>query len=104
MTDGRITQQNYPLESELVGDLPYETSNQLNTRDESERGFEDICTLAKSKTIEIYTVGFDLNADVIDRLQDCGSSAGHNFEADLGTLTTVFQNIALSISGLRISQ
>ncbi len=105
MTDGGITGQRLPRTNELVGALPYHTQNETNTRDDANNGYQGICDLTKSKGIEVYTIGFQLNTpQKVSRLQYCGTSAAHNYEADLGQLSSVFQNIAISISGLRLSQ
>ena len=107
MTDGGITGQRYPTVSELAsGPPPVHTSNEISTGDEAHNGYEDICDLIRLRNIETHTISFDLNNDQfrVDRLQYCGTSVAHNHEADLGQLTTTFQNIATSITGLRLSQ
>ena len=106
MSDGGITGQRYPNNSELAsGTPPYHTGNDVSTDIEANNGYQDICDLTKTRDIEIYTIGFDLNTqDKIDRLQYCGTSAAHNYEADVGQLITAFENIAASIKGLRLSQ
>lgn len=105
MSDGGITGQNYPLDSELTGSLPYHTNNEIIPKTDTNMGYKSLCDLTKSKGIEVFTIGFDLNTpERINALQYCGSSAEHNHEADKGQLTTVFENIARSISGLRLSQ
>ena len=105
MTDGKITFQLFPNSSELAGPLPFQASNQLTvTQEEAETGFQDICDLTRSKDIEVFTIGFELDASKVDSLAYCGTTPDHNFEADLGELSTAFSNIAASISGLRLSQ
>ena len=107
MTDGGITGQRYPTINELAsGPPPVHTSNEISTGDEAHNGYEDICDLIKTKNIETHTISFDLNNDQfrVDRLQYCGTSAAHNHEADLGQLTTTFENIAASIQSLRLSR
>ena len=104
MTDGRITGQRFPTGSELTGPPPFRAANYNYTGDVANTGFQTICDFSKTKDVEIYTIGFELDtAQIIDRLHYCGTSPAHNFEADLGQLTTVFENIATSISGLRVS-
>ena len=107
MSDGGITGQRYPLASELAaGTPPYHTGNEISTNDEAHNGYEDICDLIRARNIETHTISFDLdgNAERVERLQYCGTSAAHNHEADVGQLTATFESIAASITGLRLSQ
>ena len=107
MTDGGITGQRYPTVSELAsGTTPVHTSNEISTGVEAHKGYEDICDLIRTRDIETHTISFDLSGDPlrVERLQYCGTSAAHNHEADLGQLTTTFENIAASIQSLRLSR
>jgi len=111
MTDGGITGQRYPDNNLLLtGSPPFETlasvpSHEILTEDVANTGYENICDETKSKGVEIFTIGFELNTPAkLNRLQYCGTSQAHNYEADLGQLTTVFDNIATSVTGLRLSQ
>lgn len=105
MTDGGITRQSYPRESDFSGDLPYDTTGSDNTFNESLAGFNEYCDLAKENDIEIFTVGLLLrNNNQINRLNACGTSDRHNFQADLGDIVIVFNSLASSISALRLSK
>ena len=107
MTDGGITGQRYPTVNELAsGTTPVHTSNEISTGAEAHKGYEDICDLIRTRDIETHTISFDLSGDPlrVERLQYCGTSAAHNHEADLGQLTTTFENIAASIQSLRLSR
>ena len=108
MTDGRITGQRFPDNTQLTTELPpYHTTetNEISTDADAHAGYEELCDLTRLRGVEVYTIGFDLGTDqtVIDRLQYCGSSPAHSFLADMGELNTTFENIAKSISGLRLS-
>jgi len=105
MTDGGITSQHLPLDNEKTGTPPFNTFNQINTKDDAKNGYWRVCDLSKSKGIEVYTVAFLINnPDTVDALHRCGTSTSHNFEAGRGQLGTAFENIAASIAGLRLSQ
>jgi Flp pilus assembly protein TadG len=68
------------------------------------------CTNAKNQGITIYTVGFSVSGDPIDAagldlLKKCASSTQMAYVAnDSSAIITVFQEIATSIGGLRLSQ
>ena len=105
MTDGGITRQNYPREVDFSGSLPYLTKTGDNTFNQSLAGFNEYCDLAKENDIEIFTVGLLLrNNNQINRLNACGTSDRHNFQSDLGDIVSVFNNLAESISALRLSR
>ena len=104
MTDGGITGQRFPQNGELTGALPYHASNEILDESMAQKGYRDICDLAKFKGVEVYTIGFELNTqEKKNKLQYCGSSAAHNYDSDLGELGVVFDNIATSIATLRLS-
>lgn len=105
MTDGGITAQHFPRDDQFFGSLPYFTRNKGNSFNESLNGYRKFCDRAKDTGIDVYTVGFSLkNQTQINRLQECGTTLSHNFEADLGELESVFANLATSITSLRLSQ
>ena len=105
MTDGGITTQYFPTDSQRSGDLPYSTKKKSTTFNESLGVFNTQCDSAKSNGIEIYTVGFLMTkTNQINRLRACASSTGNHFEADLGSLQATFENLANSISSLRLSK
>lgn len=73
---------------------------------------KQICTNMKAQGIEIYTVGFDLdalpaadNARAIDTLQSCGTDLSHFYEAlDTAQLKQSFRDIAMQLSQLYIAR
>jgi hypothetical protein len=68
------------------------------------------CTNAKAQGVTVYTVGFSVGSDPIDAagldlLKKCASSPQMAYVAnDSSTIITVFEEIAKSIGGLRLSQ
>ncbi len=63
-----------------------------------------LCDSMKAKGISIYTVGFQVPADVIPTLRYCATSPKHFFNAaDGGELRETFKTIANRLNGLRIS-
>ena len=66
----------------------------------------DICTYAKSKQIEVFTVAFDITAaTAITAMRNCASSPAHYFDArDRQGLADAFKAIALSLQNVRITQ
>ena len=107
MTDGKITGQRFPNNTQLTTQVPpYQTTNaDFNlTQDQANAGYEALCDQTKSKGIEVYTIGFELNQQAaINRLQYCGTSTSHNYVSDTGELNTTFDSIAASIATLRLS-
>lgn len=65
---------------------------------------ENICDAAKAKGIIVYTVGFEVSNDAALAMQNCASSPGLFFSANGTEIVTVFENIARSISQLRLTQ
>lgn len=66
----------------------------------------DICTYAKSKQIEVFTVAFDItDTTAISAMRNCASSSAHYFDAkDRQGLADAFKAIALSLQNVRITQ
>ena len=65
-----------------------------------------VCTYAKSKNIEVFTVAFMVDAGPGKTLlQGCATDSAHYFDAaDSSALLSSFAQIANSLSGIRISQ
>jgi hypothetical protein len=66
-----------------------------------------ICTYAKQRNIEIFTVAFDIGNDATARaaMRNCATSPAHAFDAtDRQSLSEVFRNIALSLQNVRITR
>ena len=64
-----------------------------------------VCDYAKSKGIEVYTIGFGVDDPVsLAALQNCATDAGHYFDAkSSAALLSAFQTIAGSLSKVRIA-
>jgi hypothetical protein len=63
-----------------------------------------LCDSMKAKNITIYTVGFQVPADVVPTLQYCATSPAHYYEAEDGAaLRQTFKEIAKRLNGLRLS-
>lgn len=63
-----------------------------------------ICTNMKAAGLTIYTVGFQVPAEVLPVLQHCASSPKHFFDAANGEeLIHTFRTIAERLSGLRLA-
>lgn len=69
--------------------------------------FQDICTAAKAKKIQIYTIYLGVNENeprAIEALTQCASDAGSFFDASSGAdLRAAFKSIVLSLNGLRVA-
>lgn len=73
---------------------------------------KDICTAMKAAGVEIYSIGFDLDslpssekAIAIDTLQSCGTSIDHFYNTlDAQQLQTAFQDIAITLSSISLTQ
>jgi Flp pilus assembly protein TadG len=63
-----------------------------------------LCDSMKAKGISIYTIGFQVPADVVPTLKYCATSPKHYFNATDGAeLRETFKTIANRLNGLRIS-
>lgn len=66
-----------------------------------------LCAGMKAEGVIVYTVGFDIsdNDDVVNVLTNCATSPAHAKLADNGgDLKTVFRQIAVEISNLRVAR
>jgi len=105
MSDGGITGQHYPSAADLTGTLPFKANDVIVTDDETHQGYVNICNQAKSRNIEIYTVGFSIdNPDHEARLSECATSLAQHFSVEEGGLEAAFDNIALAVDPVRLSQ
>ena len=105
MADGGITNQRLPIAQDKTGSPPYRTSNETNTISDAENGYRRVCELSKTKGVEVFTIGFQISSqNRLASLQNCGTSAMHNYQAEQGQLSAAFENIANSITSLRLSQ
>jgi len=64
-----------------------------------------LCTNMKTKGIEVYTVGFQIDNDKAKTmLAKCATSSAHNYSAANGDqLKQAFRDIALKIASLRLT-
>ena len=105
MSDGGITGQHYPNATDLAGTLPFKGSDVIATAAETHQGYVDICNQAKSRNIEIYTVGFSIdNPNHEAKLRECATSLAQHFSVEEGGLGAAFDNIVLAVDPIRLSQ
>jgi Flp pilus assembly protein TadG len=111
MSDGGITRQHFPSDTQLSNNppittgLPVYTKRQVVSGNAAQSGYIAICNLAKSNDVKIYTVGFLINNNNNEnKLKACATSDANHYEADLTTLEGVFKNIASLISPMRLTQ
>ncbi len=70
----------------------------------------EACANAKARGIEIYTIGFSIPSDPIDKqgldlLQNCATNASHYLPAtDVASLNAAFVTIGVGLGKLRLSQ
>lgn len=103
MTDGSNYLKFQPSDGRHVG---------LNTKkQDAERAATDadtaaVCTYAKSKGIEIYTVALAVETEAARKLlEDCATSPAHYYDArDNASMSRAFADIAASIYRVRIVQ
>ncbi len=63
---------------------------------------EDICNAAKTKGIEVFTMGFETSSASSAVLSQCASSAAHHFDVDGTDISEAFNSIAREINDLRL--
>ncbi|MBY4609391.1 hypothetical protein K6M90_17235 [Rhizobium sp. 9T] len=63
------------------------------------------CTAMKKSGIEIYTLSYSADADVVN-IRNCATNTAHFFTASPATTKTVYETIAAAIRGdtLRLTQ
>lgn len=67
--------------------------------------FDNLCATAKANGINVYTVGFDLNApEALAHLETCASAPGQFYDAKTGAqLKDAFKDIADKLGNLRVA-
>ncbi|MFG6590490.1 pilus assembly protein [Sulfitobacter sp. 1A12157] len=72
---------------------------------EKDRRLRQICGLANSAGVVIYSIGMDVdNTNSLNLLKDCASSEAHYFDVHGLEIQTAFDMIAASISMLRLTK
>ena len=108
MSDGGTSPLIYPRAEDFDTTLPFiapAADSEILSSVDMAIAHQKVCALAKSKGMEIYSVGFQIsNQTHTDSLQNCATSTTHFFASNPGDLGAVFQNIAGAITGSRISQ
>lgn len=62
-----------------------------------------ICTAAKAKGIEVFTIGFETSSASSAIMEKCASSPAHNFDVDGLNIDNAFASIARQIQQLRLT-
>jgi Flp pilus assembly protein TadG len=82
-------------------------SPDINCNSENAKSLDQaksLCTAIKNKSIEVYTVGFQVNADSKTFLKNCATDAAHYYDATSEfELQAAFRDIALKIASLRLT-
>ncbi|KAA9010256.1 TadE/TadG family type IV pilus assembly protein [Histidinibacterium aquaticum] len=63
-----------------------------------------VCQAAKDEGITVFTVGFDLNDDQVDLMQECASTDSHYYRSANNELVETFEEIARHLTQLRLLQ
>ncbi len=105
MTDGGVTGQHMVKTQHMTGTLPYYTRSTTRVKGaDGWAAFSTVCTQAKLEGTEVYTIGYLMNnATHVDRLRACASSPARHFDSTSGELDNIFENIAATITPLRLS-
>lgn len=64
----------------------------------------DICEQTQGQGIQIYSVGFEVTDDAATVMSDCASSDSHFYRVAGSDLTATFEQIARTITDLRLTQ
>jgi len=108
MTDGQITQQYRPdnptdpaLATEEV--LPFKHPySQTVSRSKGLGWFYDLCAMAKTRDVTVFTIAFDAPAGAAAEMKACASSEAHFYEATVDDISAVFQQIGSTIQKLKL--
>jgi hypothetical protein len=65
---------------------------------------QQICAVAKTNNVVVYTIGFEAPTIGLTQLRACATSDAHFFNATTVTISTAFKAIANNISQLRLTQ
>jgi Flp pilus assembly protein TadG len=81
--------------------LPYPVDQVGGTQKNT--NLDAICTAAKAKGIEVFTLGFETTSYSSAIMSSCASSPSHNFDVDGTSIADAFSSIAREIHELRLT-
>lgn len=77
--------------------------NRLNHSEKNAR-LDVVCDQTKSRGIQIYSIGFEVDNTAAGIMADCASSDSHFYRVAGNDLTATFEQIARTITELRLTQ
>lgn len=86
----------YDAKPQMSNPVSYNSSNK-NSR------LDSICSAAKLKKIEVFTIGFETSSSSSAVMKSCASSEDHHFDATGLNLDNAFTSIAREIHELRLT-
>ncbi|WP_417808612.1 TadE/TadG family type IV pilus assembly protein [Thioclava sp.] len=94
----RKAENNNTSQSDIYDEMAIQS--QFSTKDTN---LNDICTLAKSKGIRIFTLAVDAPDSGAAVLSSCATGPGYAYEVTSDDMTDAFSSIASSINALRLT-
>lgn len=97
--NGRVVRDNAASFSTLPNNSSRNTDEVLRSQQ-----FLDLCNVARTKGITVFTIGFDISStsDAFTEMSTCASSAAHFYDVEGLELATAFRQIAATISKLKL--
>ncbi len=103
MTDGAITEQFRPKDySRPVSQKP--DNKEISSSSTNATRLANVCTMAKSKGIMIFTIGFEVSGNATTQMTNCATSPAHYYPTSGSNITDAFRSISISIKKLRLTQ
>lgn len=91
------------IENDIDGNLQGDLYEVYYTGSLADELLQDICTAAKNEGILIYTIGFEINNDAAQDMEDCASSASHFYRVEGVQISDAFKSIARELKQLRLT-
>lgn len=87
-------------------DNEYRNSSAVEVRNEKDSRMRESCTAAKSATMVIYTIGYEISSGghAEGELRACASSDNHYYPTDGAGISEAFASIASNVQNLRLTQ
>ncbi|MFC3692936.1 TadE/TadG family type IV pilus assembly protein [Chenggangzhangella methanolivorans] len=110
MTDGEVVGQFRPKSGEYVNEQPVtkspDSNKQILSASTNLSNMSAACAAAKAHGVVVYTIGFEVNGsdpNFLSKLKACASSPDKFYEAKTSDISRIFQDVARSISPLRLT-
>ena len=88
----------------LDATVVYDQIIEVTRQPEKDARLLELCQAARDEGVVIFTIGFQIEERAAQVMSDCATSPGHYFQVDDLDIAAAFDQIASSVSQLRLTQ